>query len=123
MILQEVLEEAIRLRESGKPEQSLDLLDRAEAQGLQSPWLEDNRARALLALDRVEKACSFEDGIIKDNWIAVRFDVRDSVLGLVERALRTPFACTCSCSCLHQPVAVLSRRCQQSASATEVVVY
>ena len=57
MILQEVLEEAIRLRESGQAEQSLALLERAEAQGLRSPWLRDNRARALLALERVAEAC------------------------------------------------------------------
>ena len=57
MILQEVLEEAIRLRESGQSELSLALLDRAHADGLRSPWLEDNRARALLELERVTEAC------------------------------------------------------------------
>ena len=57
MVLQEVLEEAIRLRESGQSELSLALLDRAQAEGFQSPWLLDNRARALLALDRVTEAC------------------------------------------------------------------
>ena len=57
MTLQEVLEEAIRLRECGQPELSLALLERSHAQGLQSPWMEDNRARALVDMDRPAEAC------------------------------------------------------------------
>lgn len=52
-----LLEEAVIARETGSPKVSLALLDWAIAAGFQSPWLQDNRARALLALDRVVDAC------------------------------------------------------------------
>ena len=56
MTLREVLEEAIRLRENGRPELSLALLDQAEAEGYSDGWLTDNRARALVQLQRHEDA-------------------------------------------------------------------
>ncbi len=56
MSLREVLEEAIRLREEGRPELSLALLDQAEAEGHTDGWLTDNRARALVQLQRHEEA-------------------------------------------------------------------
>ena len=52
MTLREVLEEAIRLREDGRPDLSLALLDQAEAEGHRDGWLTDNRARALVQLQR-----------------------------------------------------------------------
>ena len=51
-----VLEDAIRLRESGEAEASLQVLEQALAQGLQSPWIDDNRARALVQLERRAEA-------------------------------------------------------------------
>ena len=51
-----VLEQSILLRESGAAELSLALLDRAEAGGLRSGWIQDNRARALLLLQRRDEA-------------------------------------------------------------------
>ena len=51
-----VLEEAIRLRNNGEPEASLQVLDQAVAEGLSSPWIDDNRARALVQLDRPTEA-------------------------------------------------------------------
>ena len=45
-----LLEEAVLSRESGAPEMSLALME--WAQGRLLPWLKDNQARALLALDR-----------------------------------------------------------------------
>ena len=56
MTLREVLEEAIRLREDGRPDLSLALLDQAEAEGHRDGWLTDNRARALVQLQRHEEA-------------------------------------------------------------------
>ena len=56
MSLREVLEEAIRLRDDGRPELSLALLDQAEAEGHRDGWLTDNRARALVQLQRHEEA-------------------------------------------------------------------
>ena len=56
MTLREVLEEAIRLRDDGRPDLSLALLDQAEAEGHRDGWLTDNRARALVQLQRHEEA-------------------------------------------------------------------
>ena len=50
------LEEVIRLREQGEPELSLALVGQLERAGLTSPWLADNRARALLALGQRDQA-------------------------------------------------------------------
>jgi len=47
-----LLEQAIDLREQGQAEASLELLEQAEADGFSSPWLQDNRARALVHLGR-----------------------------------------------------------------------
>jgi hypothetical protein len=47
-----LLEEAISIRESGLPDLSLALLDAALELGFSSPWLQDNRARAFVALGR-----------------------------------------------------------------------
>ena len=52
-----LLEEAIASREGDQPLFSLALMELALAKGYRSPWLQDNRARALVALDRLEEAC------------------------------------------------------------------
>lgn len=52
------LEEAILLREEGNPRLSLELITAAQELGLASPWLSDNQARALVALDRRQEAFS-----------------------------------------------------------------
>ena len=51
-----LLEEAIALRTEQRADLSLQLLEIARSAGLASDWIEDNRARALLALDRIEEA-------------------------------------------------------------------
>lgn len=51
-----LLQEAIALREEQQPELSLQVLEMACTAGLSSDWIDDNRARALLALDRTEEA-------------------------------------------------------------------
>ena len=55
-LLDLALREAISSREAGQPGLSLALMDEAIHQGWQSPWLHDNRARALVNLDRREEA-------------------------------------------------------------------
>lgn len=52
-----LLEEGVLARERGAPATTLALMEWAIAAGFQSPWLEDNRARALVAMDRVVEAC------------------------------------------------------------------
>ena len=51
-----VLQQGIALRQAGAAALSLALLDRAAAAGLSSGWLQDNRARALVLLQRSEEA-------------------------------------------------------------------
>jgi hypothetical protein len=55
-LLQACLGEVIGLREAGAAELSLQLIDQALALGLTSPWFQDNRARALLALGQRQEA-------------------------------------------------------------------
>ena len=52
-----LLEEAIAAREADQAEFSLALMDLALEKGYRSPWLQDNRARALVQLERAEEAC------------------------------------------------------------------
>ena len=52
-----LLEEAIASREADQAEFSLALMDLALEKGYRSPWLQDNRARALVQLERFEEAC------------------------------------------------------------------
>ena len=52
-----LLEEAIAAREADQAEFSLALMDLALERGYRSPWLQDNRARALVQLERFEEAC------------------------------------------------------------------
>lgn len=63
-LLTPVLEQCILLRESGAVELSLAFLDRAEAGGLNSGWIQDNRARALLLLQRRDEA--------KELWLELK---------------------------------------------------
>ena len=55
-LLDLALQEAISSREASKPGLSLALMEEAINQGWQSPWLHDNRARALVNLGRREEA-------------------------------------------------------------------
>lgn len=54
---QALLEEAIASRESGAAAFSLALMEWALGAGFTSPWLQDNRARALVNLQRLREAC------------------------------------------------------------------
>ncbi|QEY32396.1 hypothetical protein EVJ50_09400 [Synechococcus sp. RSCCF101] len=61
-----VLEEAIQLRSDGAVELSLQLLEAAQTAGMQSPWLDDNRARALVILERQAEALAIWEGLAAD---------------------------------------------------------
>jgi GT2 family glycosyltransferase len=54
---QALLEEAIASREGGAASFSLALMEWALEAGYTSPWLQDNRARALIDLQRPQEAC------------------------------------------------------------------
>ena len=54
---QALLEEAIAARESGAAAFSLALMEWALEAGFTSPWLQDNRARALVHFQRLKEAC------------------------------------------------------------------
>ena len=53
---QAVLKESIRSRDAGQAATSLLLIEAAQAEGLNSPWLKDNQARALVNLERLPEA-------------------------------------------------------------------
>ena len=53
---QEILEQLIAIREAGRPALSLELIEICHQHTWQSPWLEDNKARALLDLGRTWQA-------------------------------------------------------------------
>ena len=54
--LRDALEEAIALRELGNPQLSLATLQRMPELGLQSPWIQDNAARAWVNLGELPRA-------------------------------------------------------------------
>ncbi len=71
--LSELLEQAIALRKDGDPQASLNLLEATAAEGISNPWLDDNRARALVDLNcRLEahaiwkQLASSDDGSIAE---------------------------------------------------------
>ena len=55
---------AIRFRNTGRDELSLQLLEAAVEAGLQSGWIDDNRARALVNLSRRPEAISLWNGLV-----------------------------------------------------------
>jgi hypothetical protein len=55
-LLEKILREAISLRKSQRPNHSLELLEAAEALGVHSGWIVDNKARAWLELGQPAKA-------------------------------------------------------------------
>lgn len=70
--LSAVLRQSIALREQGLDALSLQVLDQAQSAGLSSGWLEDNRARALVALGRSDEALAI--------WADLSADAGDATL-------------------------------------------
>ncbi|CRY91208.1 conserved hypothetical protein [Synechococcus sp. WH 8103] len=60
---EQLLQELIACREAGDADLSLELIQLAEQHGWESPWLEDNKARAELALGRPEQACAIWESL------------------------------------------------------------
>ena len=60
-----VLEASIRLRKQGSVELSLQLLEAAVDAGLSSPWIDDNRARALVSLGRRTEAIALWSALVE----------------------------------------------------------
>ena len=64
---QALLEEAIASREGGAAPFSLALMEWALEAGYTSPWLQDNRARALIDLQRPQEACQLWEELAEPN--------------------------------------------------------
>ena len=75
-----VLRQSIALREQGFDALSLQLLDEAQSAGISSGWMNDNRARAMIRLGRIEPALQL--------WTELLIDGSDAALqACAQRAL------------------------------------
>ena len=61
-----VLRQSIALRDQGFDALSLQLLDQAQSAGISSGWMNDNRARALIRLGRIEPALELWSALLTD---------------------------------------------------------
>ena len=61
-----VLRQSIALRDQGFDALSLQLLDQAQSAGISSGWMNDNRARALIRLGRIEPALELWSALLAD---------------------------------------------------------
>jgi len=84
-LIEALLNEAIGLREAGKAQLSLQLIDQALALELSSPWFADNRARALLALEQRQEALTIwlqlsreADPLVAEMAVAMLMENSDS---------------------------------------------
>ena len=84
-LIEALLNEAIGLREAGKAQLSLQLIDQAMALELSSPWFADNRARALLALEQRQEALAIwlqlsreADPLVAEMAVAMLMENADS---------------------------------------------
>jgi hypothetical protein len=83
-----LLQEAIALREEQRPELSLQVLEMACTAGLSSDWIDDNRARALLALDRIEEAEALLRRLCESNTAEIA-DAAQSLLAALSQSEAT----------------------------------
>lgn len=78
-VLQLALEEAIASREAENSGLSLALMEEAIHQGWQSPWLHDNRARALVNLNRGDEALAVWEELSGSNDPTVVAMAREAI--------------------------------------------
>lgn len=83
-----LLHEAIASREAGAVQFSLALVEWALQAGFHSPWLHDNRARALVHLQRWDEACSIWQGLSGDEQMPSVRAAAQQMLAIHDR--RTP---------------------------------
>ena len=99
----QLLQELISCRDAGRADLSLELIDIADQHGWQSPWLNDNRARAELDLGRAEVARSIWHNLSQSNDSAVEA-AASAMLRLLNQALELQAALmSCCCSAGWQP--------------------
>ena len=94
-LLQACLEEAIALREAGQAQLSLELLQAAEQAGLNSPWLIDNQARALVEMEQRQAACGLWQRLLEHSDSTAANNAR-AMLELQERSLLNALGSVCA---------------------------
>ena len=90
-----VLRQSIALRDQGFDALSLQLLDQAQSAGISSGWMDDNRARSLIRLGRIEPGAAmgvvftamFAGGVLlleQSDTSSVHLDVEHALYGNLE---------------------------------------
>ena len=93
-LTQQCLLEAIALREAGQAGLSMEVLSAAEQAGLQSPWLLDNQARALVALGQRQAALALWQRLLPHSDAALARTAQEMVT-LQEQGLLEPLEELC----------------------------
>lgn len=94
ILIQHCLEEAIAVREANQPELSLELLQAAAEKGLESPWLLDNQARALVNLGERQVAWELWQRLLDHDDTAVA-QTAGEMTELLESTLLQNLAALC----------------------------
>jgi hypothetical protein len=94
-LVEHCLEEAIALREAGQSGLSLELLQAAERMGVQTPWLLDNQARALVNLDERQAAWGLWQRLIHHSEAEVA-ETAQAMVALQEQTLLNALQSICS---------------------------
>jgi tetratricopeptide (TPR) repeat protein len=74
-----MLQELIEAREAGVPELSLAMVDHAMSAGFENPWFSDNRARALVHLNRNVEAVAIWDSLASSDQSDVRAAAKEMI--------------------------------------------
>ena len=92
--VRDALEEAIALRELGNPQLSLAMLQRMHEVGLQSPWIQDNVARAWVDLGEQQRAIALWQELLQHNDRALAEQAADTLQAML-RPLREALQASC----------------------------
>jgi len=95
ILIQHCLEEAIAVREANQPDLSLELLQAAAEKGLESPWLLDNQARALVNLGERQVAWELWQRLLDHDETAVAQTARE-MTDLLESTLLQSLGSICT---------------------------